>query len=143
VSILNGTEVLTAQAWIDDLLEGDTALMADATGGVWDGPADTGTPYPIVRYESLSTRIVGTATGGGEVMLNSLWLVRGVIDGNSYAPLLGIAERIQALLAGSETTVTSLGTIESCVREEAFQQAEETGGKQYRHLGGIYRVYVS
>ncbi|MGL4651570.1 MAG: hypothetical protein ACRC1H_19340, partial [Caldilineaceae bacterium] len=57
------------------------------------------------------------------------------------------ADRIDALLQGSAGSVAAAsplpaGNVWACVRETPFRLVEETATAQYRHLGGVYRLYV-
>lgn len=136
-----GIEDDVAAKWIRDLLHADSALMAAAPGGIFDGPAQGNAPYPLC--EILMQSSVGViGVGGVEVMQNQLWIVRGVTEGTSYVPLAVIAQRSHALLHGARTVVVSNGTIESCTRVQQLRQQSVQGGRQLRYLGGVYRIYV-
>lgn len=140
-----GVENLLAEKWIKDTFDADSApggLVQAATGGIWDGPARDGTKYPIVRYDPQSPGVEARGVSTTTIWLDSLWLIRGVVDGTSYEPLRTIASRIYALLHGSHDIAVTDGMIMWCVREQAFQQEIVEAGREYRHLGGIYRIVV-
>jgi hypothetical protein len=142
--VSTGDEELIAAAWMTGCLESDSALMgALGSTRVWDGPAPDGTVYPILRIDSMSpgaqiVRGVGTV----EVMTNQLWLVRAVDQGATFARLQIPVQRIQALLHGVTGLTVTGGTIEACVRENAFRQQIVDGGREFRHLGSIFRILV-
>lgn len=139
-----GSEGLVASQWIKDTLTSDVTLMDAAPGGFWDGPAYEATAYPILRAGAQSPGVVlRTGAGTAEVWSNMLWLVRGITDGSSYEPLDTIAQHIHADLHGVTGLAVPGGMIHACVREESFQQESINGGRQFRSLGGIYRIYVS
>lgn len=139
-----GSEGLVASQWINEALAADDVLMAAAPGGFWDGPAYEATEYPIIRAGVQSPGVVlRTGAGIAEVWSNMLWLIRGITEGSSYESLDTIAQRIHADLHGVTGLAVTGGMIQACVREESFQQESINGGRQFRSLGGIYRIYVS
>lgn len=138
----DGAESDRGAAWINTVLTASAPLMAAAPGGVWDGPVENATLYPLVAFSPQSPGIVVRGVGTTEIMLNSLWLVRGVCEGDSYVPLQVLATEIQAALHGVTGQAVPGGMIVSSVREEAHRGSGLISGRPIRTLGGIYRVYV-
>lgn len=136
-----GDEVEIGAAWLDTVLTGDTELASANPGGVWDGPAKPGTPYPLTKIELMSA-ITVRGVSFTEIMVNSLWLVTSVFDGASYAPLRAGAVRIQSLLHGKANIAVTGGMIVTAAREQPFRQEAVQGGKQFKHYGGLYRIYI-
>ena len=136
-----GTEQQVAGDWIYDTLSTDPVIAAAAPGGVWDGPAKDGTPYPIVRFD-LQSALSVRGNSFFEIMQNMIWLVRMVDVGGSYVPLEQGAQQIQSLLHGVAAVTVTDGIIESSAREQTFRQSRVDGGREFRHLGGLYRIYV-
>jgi hypothetical protein len=50
-------------------------------------------------------------------------------------------QRIDELLQSGTATLQN-GTVLGCSRVAPLKYAEEANGRQYRHLGGLYRVVV-
>lgn len=136
-----GIEQQVAADWLFDTLSADSVIAAAAVGGVWDGPAKDETPYPILRFD-LQSALTVRGNSFFEIMQNMLWLVRMVGVGGSYVPLEQAAQQIQSLLHGVSAVPVSGGMIESSAREQTFRQSRVDGGREFRHLGGLYRIYV-
>lgn len=136
-----GAEDSIVAQWLTTTFEADIALNSLLSGGVWSGPAADQTPYPILRFDMQSSVPV-RGVGPTEIMANMLWLIRGVTEGASYAPLTPIANRIHALLQGVDGLAVVDGTIVACVREQGWRTEMIQAGRDFRSLGGIYRIYV-
>lgn len=137
-----GIENLTAAAWVTETLTADPTWAAASPGGLWGGPAKTGTRYPFTRFDAQSPGVELRTAGTTTIWLNQLWLIRGVAEGTSFAPLKDIASSIYRLLHGVINVQMDDGEIQYCVREDAFHLETVEGGREYRHLGGIYRIVV-
>lgn len=148
-----GRELWIAEAWIYQVLRDDPTLEAllpgtnDAT--IWPGIAPTGTPEPyvILAFQGgADVRGLGNRTA--RIFSSFLYQVTAYGPYSTLGRLAPIAKRIDELLDGKsgeildddETTV--LGTVLSCVRERPLTLPEVAGGKQYRRLGGVYRIQV-
>lgn len=138
-----GAEDMIVAGWLTSVLGGDATLQGLlGTQGVWDGPAPDNALYPLLRIDAQSPGYMVRGVGAVEVMADSLWLIRGIYEGTSYLPLKPIAERVHSLLHGAVAQVVTDGTIEAVARESIFRQRVSDAGKEFRHLGGIYRIYV-
>ncbi len=136
-----GVEDNVVSLWLTSLFEADGVLPGLAVGGVWSGPAEPETSYPIIRF-SLQSSIVVRGVGTTEIMVNMLWHIRAVCEGASFAPVTPIASRIHTLIQGINALTVTDGTIVSCVREQALRLESIQAGRDFRSLGGIYRIYV-
>lgn len=134
-------ETVTAETWLYTKLHGDSTLLASVPGGVhtWPAPANASGAYVLYQMQSgVDIRGVGPTRIG----VSGLWLVRVVAETQSYTGnLLTAANRIDVLLHAASGTATG-GTVWACVREQPFQLPETKDGRQWRHLGGIYRLWV-
>jgi hypothetical protein len=74
-----------------------------------------------------------------------LYLVRGVAETQSYGPPLAtIAERIDALLHATPNGATnSYGIIWAAVSEQPYRLPETQNGRNFRHLGRLFRIMAS
>lgn len=147
------SEIWTAETWLYSKLHGDSTLMALTPGGVhtWPVPAlvpnESGVMVPLsgayVLYQMQTANDI-RGVGPARIGVDGLWLVRVVAETNSFGGnLLAAADRIDVLLQAASGTVTA-GVIWACVRTEPFQLVEltEGGKRQFRHLGGQYRIWV-
>lgn len=138
------TEITQAYAYVVGVMENDSALMAAATGGVWQGsaPIGTPTPYALVTKQSDSDSLTLNAV---RVMSQILLQIKGVSPWANYDTLVVIANRIDALF-GRMTTVTTPSTggiVFDTYRESEIAYEEEPApGVQMSHLGGLYHIEI-
>jgi hypothetical protein len=119
------------------------ALNVQPIARVWSDVAPQGVPFPYIITQSQSAVDV-IAIGPIRVMANTIYLVKGIAQGQYYSPaLVSIANRIDSLLQAQKAdSVSGGGRIVSCVRQRPFRLTEATNGVQYRQLGGIYDINV-
>lgn len=135
------SEIFTAESWLYSKLHGDSTLLALVPGGVYTWPVPANVAGAFVLYQ-LQSGVDIRGVGPARIGVNGLWLVRAVAETNSFGGnLLAAADRIDVLLQAASGTVTA-GVIWACVREEPFQLVELADGRQWRHLGGSYRLWV-
>lgn len=148
-----GRELWIAEAWIYQVLSGDPVLEAIVPGStaaetIWPGIAPTGTPEPYVILAFQGGGDVnGLGSGLSRIFSSFLYQVTAYGPYSTLGRLAPIAKRIDELLHGKSGTIldddaTVLGTVLSCVRERPLTLPEVAGGKQYRRLGGVYRIQV-
>lgn len=137
-------ETFVADSWLYAVLTGDSALMALAPGGVhgYNNPNRTAT-FPYVLFQLQGPGMDVRGVGPGRIMTPMVYLVRGIAEGNSFGgSLKSIADRIDDLLQARSGTAAG-GVVIVCVREQPFALPESASdGRQFRHLGGIYRLFV-
>ena len=134
-------EIVTAETWLYSKLN-EATLKGYATGGIFTWPAPTEYSQPYVLFQMQSGRDI-RGNGPTIIGVNGLWLVRAIFEQASWGGnLKAAADRINTLLHAASGTATG-GTIWACVRTEPFQLVEVVAGRQFRHLGGIYRLWVT
>ena len=132
----------TAQAfsWIDATMRADSALMAAATGGVFQGLADIGTQPPFVTYNWQSGADVLTLNAN-RLYASILMQVKAIGPGSMFTSLVTIAGRIDALFKSVRATgLPGGGGVLSCYRESEISMNELINGSMWAHLGGLYRI---
>lgn len=130
-----------ALRWLYAHLAGDAALIAAAPGGVHEGPAPAGTPYPLVRLR-LGKATNVSVVNGVVVMARVPVDVAVVAQGRSYAACEAAAARLTALLHRQSGSATG-GTVLSCLEMDPLAYPElATGGAEFRHLGATYELLV-
>jgi hypothetical protein len=133
-------ETLVAEQWLYTVLSGDTALAAVVGTRIYAYIAPEGAAMPYVVYQNQAGRDV-RGVGPLRIMANLLYVVKVIGATNSFGTLEVAANRIDAVLqAASGTNVR--GTVIACVREQPFALVESLESGQYRHLGGIYRLWA-
>lgn len=125
--------------WLWNILSGDFILNTAVSGRIFAEEAPQGALAPMVIFANLgsSTRV---RTLRGHV-LSSLYLVRAIAEGSSFAAITPLADRIDALV-----NVSDGGTIVDGVRitrariDQPHQRKDSSEGKPVVYLGGIYRI---
>ena len=133
-------ETLVAEQWLYSVLAADSQLAAIVGTRIYAYVAPQGATMPFVVYQNQAGRDV-RGVGPLRLMANLLYVVKVVAQTNSFATLETAANRIDVVLqAASGTNVR--GTVIACVREQPFSLVESTNEGQFRHLGGIYRLWA-
>lgn len=135
-------EVDTFEGWLWGLLRYDATLQALVGSRVYADRAPLGATLPAVVFQQQAAVDVTTGPGVARIMTNTLYLVRGVAEGGSYTPLLPVEARIDELLQGASGSPVGAQVLH-CHREAPFRLVERTDGIEIRHLGGLYRCWVS
>ncbi len=148
------TELSIAESWIYQVLSGDPTLDALAGGSVedriWPGIAPIGTPEPYIILAYQGARdVVGLGSGLARILSRPQYQVAAMGPAITLGTLDPWAARIDELLHGKsgslldDDLVTVLGRVLSCVRERPFSLPETVEGRQYRRLGGLYRLEIT
>lgn len=134
-------ETTLIEAWIYNRLSTDATLTTAVGDHIYSyvAPATAATPYVVFNAQSPGLDVMGVGTA--RVMLNSLYQVKVVVQDASFNGATAAANRIDALLHGATGTPTG-GQVLGCVREGPLAYAEVSDGIEYRHLGGLYRIWV-
>lgn len=132
----------TAQ-WLYETLDGDATLMALLGSGerIYEQPAPQESAFPFVTFQLQSDVDVMTVDTRNRIFVDQLWLIRATTDSTSFAASKAIANRVDFLLQNANGAADG-ATVYHCSREESFRLVEIDNGKQYRHLGGIYRIII-
>lgn len=125
-------------------LQADSALKTLLPGGVWRGPAKSGTRVCIVDvFEGTDQSVFG-----GRAIETVLYAIKASVLDGSGGNASEAAARIDALM--SEATLAIAGyTFMACVREDDrplidYEERNTTDSTLlWRHMGGHYRVSVS
>ncbi len=125
--------------WLWKTLSTDPTIVSLVAQRISNGAALGPSQTPFITWE-MNSSIDRTNSSGQTIFSNSLFVVKAVGQGGSYRPVLPIAKRINELLAGKDVT-TENGTLQ-CRRDRVIRYVELDDNVQYRHLGGIYRIYA-
>lgn len=133
-------EIAQAYNWIDTTLRADSALMAAATGGVYQGYADISVIPPYALY---------TQQAGTDILtMNALRLWTSIL---MQIKMIGPASQFTALVTGADridalfklvraTALPGSGGVLEAHREQTIAYEELINGAQFSHLGGLYRI---
>ncbi len=125
--------------WLWKTLSTDPTIVSLVAQRISNGAALGSSQTPFITWE-MNSSVDRTNASGQTILSNSLFVVKAVGQGGSYLPVLPIAKRINELLADKDVT-TENGTLQ-CRRDRVIRYVELDDNVQYRHLGGIYRIYA-
>lgn len=134
-------ETTLVESWLYSRLSGDATLVSKVGTRIYAyvAPATADTPFVVFTAQSPGFDVMGVGTA--RVMLNCLYQVKVVVQDGSFNGAKDAADRIDALLHGATGTPAG-GQVLGCVREGPLAYAEVSDGIEYRHLGGLYRIWV-
>lgn len=139
-----GAEIALVNAWVESRLQAYAEELdseaADLSKRVFDQFAPPSTLYPFIIYQAQIPPRDIRGVGVTRVMVDTLYLVKAVAQVNSYADLGGLASIIDRAMTSAEGGAVQDGHVFACVRQEQFALTEVDAGKQYRHLGGAYKI---
>lgn len=127
-------ETPIAEAWLFAALNG--AMAAGVSIHEGKAPPEADHPLVVFQYQSGIDR---KAVGSIRVGVAATYIVKGVIEGSSYEPLIPIATAIDEALDRASGVVGVEGVIWGCTRTAPFRLSEPG----FRHLGGEYRLWVT
>jgi hypothetical protein len=136
------SEVAQAFAWINSTMRADSALMAAAVGGVWQGLADIGVVAPYATYAQQANSDVLTMNKV-RLWASLLIQIKAVGSVKNYDALVIIADRIDALFKSVRpTALPGSGGVLECYRDGsiALDDPQPVNGVQWTSLGGLYRI---
>jgi hypothetical protein len=93
-------------------------------------------PY-VVYHQGAAADVNGV--GGTRILTRDLWVVRTIGTGESSAPYVPIAARVDAVLQGARGVLVD-GEVYTCIRERAVTLVQLEQGTIFRYLTGIYRL---
>ena len=114
------------------------AVIAQATGGVWNSLAPRSANPPYVIFQAASKVEEYRFDGRG---MTARYIVKAV----SREPWRKLAStvdtQIDAALQDATLTITGFTQL-LCRRETDFYLAEEREGELWQHVGGVYQIMV-
>lgn len=146
-----GLDLIVVDEWIYGMLANDNTL--NGTGGLLDSfvPSSKGEIYgdtipedvkfPYIIFHLQAPGIDGMTVEGDLVINRSQWTIKVVDRSESYQPIKAVYSRIHQLLHKASGTVVD-GQVLHSRRIQAIHYPELRESMSYRHLGGIYQIYV-
>jgi hypothetical protein len=133
-------EIAQAYQWIYTTLSADSTITSNATGGIWQGVADIASVPPVVIYNHQANTDITTMQ---EVRLFTSLLIqiKAVGYASNFAALVTLANRIDTLFGNVRNVGLSPGGVLCAYREGQIAYDEPlVNGRQYSHLGALYRI---
>jgi hypothetical protein len=136
-----GAEVSITDAWVASRLASIPALVALVSTRIYNTWAPPDIAYPFVIYQQQTLRDV-IGVGSERIMVDNLYVVKGIAQGPDFSQLAPVAAQIDVALHVPPGGAVMGGYVMASVREEPFALTEVDDGVQYRHMGGVYRIHA-
>ena len=102
--------------------------------------APAATLYPFLLFSWQGDHDVQTHDGS-TVWVEAVYTIQAIGEGRSSQALGGAAAALHYSLQGSSgMSPSGRARVISCLRDSSLTIGELTGGRQYRHVGGQYRI---
>jgi hypothetical protein len=136
------SETAQAFSWVATTMQADSALMAAAVGGLYQGlaPVDTVAPFVLVIQQTGTDVLTMNANRLFVHILLQIKALGPSGPGGSYSALVTIADRIDALFKRAGPVGLSSGGVLACWREQSLAYSELVNGQPWSHLGGLYHI---
>ncbi len=139
-----GAEVDLIDLWVEDRLRSEALALSRIDAGLEDRifnyAAPVGTKYPFIIFQAQAPPRDVRGVGPVRVMVSSLYIVKAVAQTLNYHDLRDVAVVIDRAMTAPSTQAVVGGLILTSIREGQFALPEVEDGKQFRHLGGEYRI---
>lgn len=137
------TEAQVAETWLYATLTAGTALtalLADGTAGIHSEIIPQGAALPaLVFFSNFATDV--NAVGPVRIQTQLEYVVKAVDKAEGYGTVNAIDAQADALLQAAIGAPAG-GFVWGCMRVQPLRFMELDNGAQYRHAGGIYRLYA-
>ena len=134
-------ESYLADQWLYETLIGDVSLSAIVGTRVYSDEAPPNAIFPYLQWNLISAvDIKGQSTF--RIMANCLYVVKLVGKSTTYGSLMPASDRMHTLIDGKGGDTVAGDHVYSCSREEPYRLTEYVSGVSYRHLGGVFRIFV-
>lgn len=137
-----GDELTRIDRWLTATLLASSSVTDIVGTRVYGELAPPASSWPFVLFQHQASTDVTTA-GRDRIMLDALYLVRGVHASTSFA---GDAETLSDAITDAldaASGATTGGVVFACNRERPFRLVElDDGGAQHRHAGALFRIYA-
>lgn len=133
-------EKLWTDAWIVAYLEAD-ATLTGLMNGVYSELIPQEIALPAIRFHLQGPNYDVKGVSAGRIMSRLRYLVVAVGEGESFGPLVPIADRIDELLTDAQGSNSGVNIL-SVERVEPWTMVEVVDGVHWRHAGGLYDFVV-
>ncbi len=127
-------------AWLYGKLSGDETLAGLVGSRIYEDVAPPKAAYPLIVYHVQDGHDVN-GVAGARILTQEVYVVKAVHRDTSYSSLKAIAKRIDELIHTASGQTTD-GDLVACIREQPLKFLAIEDGVEYRHLGGIYRLWI-
>jgi hypothetical protein len=138
-----GNELTIAEQWIEGTIRNDP-IMQTLCGNpvrVYNDEVPVNTVYPFVVYSVHDNSDVVTINTA-RVMVAAAYLIKAIAVGPNWpTDLMSSAAQIDVLMNAILQPVTG-GIVHGSRRASEYRLVEQVEGKLFRHMGGIYQMWL-
>ena len=135
------TEIVTDFIMANIAMDSTIETLLGGSNLVFDQGGRLPVNGPCIVFQPQAPLMDTNGQAGVRIMSIGLYIVRAIVPGSSFIPARPIANRIDTLLQLARGSTID-GDVYAMVREEPYRMAEDLNGQSFRHLGGVYRVFV-
>ena len=139
-----GSEQQLVNLWLEARFAANAAALNAINAGlssrIFPDFAPFNAAYPFIVYQAQSPPRDVRGVGAIRLLVDTLYVVKAVAQVDTYAPLAPVATLIDSIMIMAAPQAVSDGTVLCSTREDQFSLVEVNEGKQFRHLGGSYRI---
>jgi hypothetical protein len=136
-----GAEVSIIDSWVYAQLAGNVTVAQMVGTRIFNTYAPPDIAFPFIIFQQQTLRDV-RGVGSDRIMVDTLYVVKGVSQGSDFSQLGTLASAIDVALNVPAGGAATGGLVLASVRDEPFALTEVDDGKQFRHMGGVYRIYA-
>lgn len=139
-----GAEQVMIEEWIKTRLAAQASALETISTGlstrVRNGFGSPSDKFPFIVYQCQVPPKDVRGVGPVRVMVDTLFIVKAIGQCDDYLPLTPVARVIDTALTAPDTVAVTDGFILCSTREDGFSMVEIDSGKQFRHLGGQFKI---
>jgi len=126
-------------AWLHSLLSSDATLQGLVGDRIY---RDIAVSLPGVVFSLMSSSDV-YGLPRSRILTSVVLGIKAVGRPNQYNTLVGIADRVDAIMSGVLNQTYGSLSIHGCVRTNMFSYQDDEPGGPFCHVGAQYRILVS
>jgi hypothetical protein len=139
-----GAEQVMTDLYVVNRLAAQAAALDGISAGlserIFEEVAPDDALYPFIVWQCQSPPRDVRGVGSFRVMVDTLYIVKAVAQGTSYAPLVPVARVIDGAMTNTTGTAVGDGHVFTSTRNDQYSLREPAEGTEFRHLGGEYRI---
>jgi Protein of unknown function (DUF3168) len=136
-----GAEVSIIDSWVAARLAATPSVVTLVGSRIFNTYAPPDIDFPFIIFQQQTLRDV-RGVGSERIMVDTLYVVKGIGQGSDFSQLGTLAAAIDTALNVPAGGAATGGLVLASVRDEPFALTEVEDGKQFRHMGGVYRIYA-
>lgn len=135
-------ETTRVRRFLDSLLKADAALVALVGQRIYGDSIPGETAFPYAFFGAPEPGEDTRGVGAVRILTNATWEIKAVDKAIGWTAVEEVADRLDALVHGAAGAAGTDGWVLMGVRERPIDYREDAAGVEYRHLGGLYRLWA-